>query len=155
MNMTNDRYWNETLVMAYLQDATAIHRRLPPVKVPTYHTFWPEMPKGSWEKFYDAVNGKTRLGSPMPAEVSFSDEVLEWLRWLDRHHQKVIFMRSSRIPWKIITAELGKCKTTLWYDMKNSLIQIGAHLEKKDPQGEYFRHLRCRANGVFNHLQTL
>lgn len=147
----NDRYWDEQLAMAYLRDAAGIHRRLPPVKVPTYRTLWPETLKDDWTRLYDMVNGRTNIGSPYPAEVTYSEEIMAWLRWLDRHHQQVVWMRANRIPWKIITEELDRAKTTLWHDMRSGLNQIASRLDVHDPQGEHFSHLRNRANGVFEH----
>ena len=153
MSIASDRYWHEKMVMSYLQDAAAIHRRLPPVKVPTYHSLWPETLKDDWQRFHDAVNGKTKLGAPYPAEVSFSDDVLGWLRWIDRRHQQIVFMRANNIPWKLITDQLERGQTALWHDMNNGLTQIGMRLEAKDPLGEHYRRLRLRANGIFDDLQ--
>lgn len=131
MNRIRNTRWNEKLVMIYLEDAAAIHRRLPEVKVPGYFSLWPETLSDDWTRLHDAVNGKTRLGSPMPNEVTFHEEVMEWLRWLDRYEQQLVWMRANRIPWKVLTEQFGKSKTTLWRDTSRGLNRISSMLTAK------------------------
>lgn len=128
MHRIRNTHWNEKLVMIYLEDAASIHRRLPEVKVAGYFSLWPETLADDWTRLYDATHGKTRLGSPMPSEVSFHEEVMEWLRWLDRYEQQVVWMRANRIPWKMLTEEFGRSKTTLWRDASRALGRISAAL---------------------------
>jgi len=135
-------YWNEKMVMAYLEEAADIHRRLPNVRVPGYHTLWPATMKDDWEKLYDAINGKTRLGSPMPRQVTFHEKVMAWLRWVNRYEQQIIWMRANNMPWKILSGEFDKSKTTLWRDVNGGLIRIAAVLNARDPHGIEYERLR-------------
>ena len=56
-----DKIWTDKMVMAYLEEAADIHRRLPPVTVQGYFNLWPETLKDDWKRLYDSVNAKTRL----------------------------------------------------------------------------------------------
>lgn len=129
--------WNEKSVMAHLEEAAGIHRRLPEVKVRGYYSLWPETLKDDWHRLYDAMHSKTRLGPPMPPEVTYHEQIMAWLRWLDPYSQKIVWMRANRVPWKIIASAIGKGKTTLWQEMKSSLSLIAAKLnaDVKPPGG--------------------
>ena len=132
MSRIQHRHWNEKIVMAYLEDAASIHRRLPEVKVAGYFSLWPETMADDWTRLYDAVNGQNRLGSPMPREVSYHEEIMEWLRWLDRHQQQIVWMRANRIPWKVLTVQFEKNKTTLWREMNSGLLRIASILSTRE-----------------------
>jgi hypothetical protein len=129
MKQLQHNQWSECTVMAYLEEAASIHRRLPQVKVPGYFSLWPDTLKDDWEQLYDAVNRRTRLGSPMPHEVTYHEQIMDWLRWIDRDQQQIVWMRANRLPWKILVAELGQSKTTLWRQQRNALARIAAKLE--------------------------
>lgn len=137
MKHIENHHWNEKIVMAYLEEAADIHRRLPEVKMQGYYSLWPETLKDDWERFYDAVHGRTRMGPPMPQEVTFHEEIMAWLRLVDRYHQQIIWMRANRIPWKIISSAIGKGKATLWRELKNGLNQIVAILNSRQDAHEY------------------
>lgn len=126
--MKNDPVWTEKMVMAYLEEAAAIHRRLPPVKVQGYMNLWPETLKSDWERFYDAANTRTRPGPVMPHEVTYHELIMAWLRWLDPYSQKIVWMRANRIPWKVIEGELDRHRATLWRDTTQALCQIAGRL---------------------------
>lgn len=146
MNMKPTLYWSEKIVAGYIIQCASIHRRLPEVRVPGYHTLWPVTMKDEWERLYDMLNGKPTLGSPMPPEVSFSDAVLEWLQLLDRSQQQLVWMRANRVPWKILVEEFGRSKPTLWREHCACLSRIKYHLNRIDPWGEHYRQMRSRAN---------
>jgi len=148
-------YWSENLVMMYLEEAAAIHRRLPAVGVRGHQTLWPTTMQDDWERFYDLINGKTTLGSPMPPEVTFQEKVMDWLPLLERSKQQIVWMRANRIPWKILVDELGRSKPTLWREMRSSLAGISAYLNVLDPKGREFTELRLRANGRINTLKHI
>ena len=131
MKRISQCYWTERMVMAYLEDAASIHRRLPEVKVAGYFSLWPETMKDDWTRLHDAVNGHDRLGSPMPPEVTYHEEIMGWLRWLNPETQQIVWMRANCIPWKILVDEFGKSKTTLWREQSNGLIRIASILNAK------------------------
>ena len=144
-------YWNEKIVMGYLMHAASIHRRLPPVQVQGYGSLWPVTLHDDWERFYDLVNGRTTLGSPMPIEVTYHEEVMEWLLQLDPHRQQIIWMRANQIPWKIMVEEFGQCKVVLWRRLSAGLEEIITSLNRRDLRGEYFRALRSRTYELVKH----
>ena len=138
-------YWNPKIVMGHLMQAAAIHRRMPGVHVPGYHTLWPETMKDEWTHLYDMLNGRTTLGPPYPPEVSYHEEVMEWLQLLDRPKQQLLWMRANRVPWKILVEEFDRSKPTLWREMNESLEVIVRHLNRADVMGDHFKQLRNRA----------
>jgi len=141
-------YWNERVVLAYLEEAAAIHRRLPSAGPSGFHSLWPETMKDDWHRLYDLLHGKTRLGAPMPPEVTFQEQVMEWLRILPRDQQQLVWMRANNVPWKILVHEYGRSKPTLWREQKRSLARIAATLNSIDREGRFHRHLRARAGGI-------
>lgn len=148
-------YWHEKLIMAYLIQAASIHRRLPEVRPQGYQTLWPTTLKDDWERLYDLLNGRSTLGSPMPPEITFHEEVMTWLRQLDRKQQQLCWMRANRIPWKILVEEFDRSKASLSRDLHTALESLVAHLNRIDPKGDYFRQLRSRANSVAWPCETL
>lgn len=132
MNHPTNPRWNEKIVMAYLEDAAAIHRRMPEVKVAGYYSLWPETMKDEWSRLYDLINGTSKLGPPMPKEVSYHEEIMTWLNWIDHDLRQIVWMRANRIPWKILEEQFSKNKTTLWRDMNGGLIRISSILTAKE-----------------------
>jgi len=135
MSRIRREHWNEKIVMAYLEDAAEIHRRLPEVKVPGYFSLWPETMKDDWTRLYDSVHGACRLGSPMPSEVTYHEEIMDWLRWLNPHQQQIVWMRANRIPWKVLADQFGSNRTTLWRDMNAGLVRIASILSERARSG--------------------
>ena len=138
-------YWNEKIVMGYLMQAANIHRRMPEVRMPGYYSLWSDTMKDKWARLYDTLNGKSTLGSPMPPEVDFQDEVMAWLRLLNRRQQQIVWMRANGVPWKILIDEFGRSKPTLWRELSQCLRQIIVILNRRDPKGNYFQRLRSHA----------
>jgi hypothetical protein len=131
MSWMKQHHWNEKIVMAYLEDAAAIHRRLPEVKVAGYFSLWPDTMKDDWTRLYDAVNGKNRIGPPNAREVTYHEEIMQWLRWLERPQQQIVWMRANRIPWKVLVDQFGISRVTLWHDMNSGLLRIASILSEK------------------------
>ena len=138
-------YWNTKIVEGFLIQAADIHRRLPDVRTPGYHSLWPPTLQDEWERLYDAINGRPTLGSPLPAEVSYSEAVMEWLRYVDPPSRQLLWMRANRVPWKILIEEFSRSKPTLWREQTRCLHAIVCHLNREDSLGERFRGLRARA----------
>lgn len=131
MTLLRGQHWNEKIVMAHLEEAASIHRRLPEVKVAGYFSLWPETMKDDWTRLYDAVNGRNRMGSPMPHEVTYHEEIMQWLRWLPKSEQQIIWMRANRIPWKSLEHQFDVNRTKLWREMNAGLIRIASILNTK------------------------
>lgn len=146
MHIKPSLYWNDKIVMAYLIQAASIHRRLPDVKVPGYFTLWPVGQKDEWEKLYDMLNAKSTLGSPMAPEVTFSEEVMEWLRQLDRDQQSLVWARANKVPWKILIEDFGRSRASLFRDFGEALHVLISHLNRLDPRGDHFKELKQRTN---------
>lgn len=149
MNSSQPPYWTASFVMFYLREAASIHRRLPDVSVPGYRSLWPDtLHDDEWERLYERLNGRIRLGAPMPPEVTYHEAVMEWLPWIDRRQQQLVWMRANRIPWNILVDELGRSKTSLWRELRRGLAILVEHLNRTDPGGTVHRKLRGRANAI-------
>jgi len=144
-------YWNEKLVMMHLSHAASIHRRLPEPYTPGFHSLWPDTLVEEWQRLYDAINGKNTLGPPYASEVDYHEQIMEWLRILERPQQQLCWMRANAIHWAILVEEFGRCKRTLWGRMNEGLYSIALHLNRIDPQGDHFRQIREKANAVNQH----
>ena len=148
MSIKPTLYWSEKIVMAYLIKAAEIHRRMPEVKVAGYHCLWPHhMIEDEADHLCEIIHGKPTLGPPMPPEVDFQDEVMAWLRLLERRQQQVVWMRANGIPWKILEAEFDRSKPTLWRELGRCLQTMISHLNQIDLRGHHFKQLRSRAYG--------
>ncbi len=145
MTVTPILYWRAKTVESYLIQAAAIHRRLPEVRTPGYHSFWPATLQEEWQRLYDSINGRPTLGSPMPAEVSFSEAVVEWLQCVEPSSRQLLWMRANRVPWKILVEEFSRSKPTLWREHTRCIQKISVHLQRIDPRGSHFRELRAKA----------
>lgn len=146
MTIKPSLYWNDKIVMSFLIQAADIHRRLPDIRRPGYyHSLWPHaMLIEEANHLCEIIHGKSTLGPPMPPEVTFQDEILEWLSWLDKKQRQITWMRSNQIPWKIMEEDFGRSKSTLWRELHRCLQILISHLNRKDPKGEYFKRLRSR-----------
>jgi len=138
-------YWSPKIIEGFLIQAATIHRRLPDVRIPGYHSLWPPTMQDEWERLYDAINGRPTLGPPLPAEVSYSEAVMEWLQCVDPTSRQLLWMRANRVPWKILIEEFSRSKPTLWREHTRCLEAITKYLQAVDPRGERFRELRAKA----------
>ena len=145
MRKTPTYFWNEKIAMGHLIQAAAIHRRMPEVRMPGYHTLWPVMMQEEAGRLLELIHGKTTLGPPMPPEVTYHEKVMEWLRLLERRQQQLVWSRANQVPWKILVEEFGRSKPTLWRELDRCLGKIVTYLNRTDPHGETFRRLRERA----------
>lgn len=151
MNRKPNLYWDEKIVMSYLIHAASIHRRLPEVKAKGYFTLWPPTLQDDWDRLYNALHGQTTLGSPMPPEVTFHEEVMAWLPYLNRHEQQLVWMRSNKVPWKILTVDFDRSKASLSRDLVAALSRLVVRLNRIDSDGHYYQRLQRRANGYLSH----
>jgi hypothetical protein len=138
-------YWNPKIIEGFLIQAAMIHRRLPNIHIPGYHSLWPPTLQDEWERLYDTINGKPTLGPPLPPEVSYSEAVMDWLQYVEPTSRQLLWMRANRVPWKILIEEFSRSKPTLWREHTRCLENIGGHLQRIDPRGEDFRELRAKA----------
>lgn len=135
-------YWTEKIVMAFMEEAAEIHRCIPEVRVPGYHSMWPDTLKDDWERYYDMLYARRRRNYALPKQVDFMEEVMRWLRWLNVIEQRVIWARANNIPWKVLEHDFNSSKTTLWRHLNVGTNRLAAILNNNDPDGDYQNKLK-------------
>jgi hypothetical protein len=100
-----DREWTADCVADLFEEAFRTLRKLPPVKAQGYFSAWPEY----FHSFADQVGQEPRLRRPKPGprQITEAEEVLMWLRWLEKDDARIVWLRANRTPWKKIGWELG------------------------------------------------
>ena len=74
--------WTSTLVEERLNEAAAVMRRLPAVRVQGYFNTWPTM-KTEFDDLIGQTPEPMRLSPPTAAAITRMEETLAWLRWLE------------------------------------------------------------------------
>jgi hypothetical protein len=128
--------------MAFMEEAAEIHRCIPDVRVPGYHSMWPDTLKDDWERYYDMLHARRRRNYALPKQVDFMEEVMRWLRWLNVIEQRVIWARANNIPWKVLEHDFNSSKTTLWRHLNVGTNRLAAILNNNDPDGDYQNKLK-------------
>lgn len=103
--------WTVEQVEGRFDEAVAVMRRLPDVRIPGYFNTWPEMVV----EFADRVGReprKTKLPPPSPAAITRMEETLTWLRWLEGQDAKLTWARSEGTPWKFLCSRFGIARST-------------------------------------------
>jgi hypothetical protein len=103
--------WTPELVEERLNEAAAVMRRLPAVRVQGYFNTWPKM-KTDFDDLIGQAPEPMRLPPPTAAAITRMEEALAWLRWLEVENVKLVWMRAERAPWKAICWRFGIARTT-------------------------------------------
>jgi hypothetical protein len=119
--------WTPTLVEAHLADAAETMCRLPRPRPAGFYNRWPEVLRDEFE-LRATADGPPSLGCATPDAVTRAEEVLLWLRFLDRDDQSIVWARANRRSWKAIGFDEGIDRTTGWRRYKTALAVIAAHL---------------------------
>ena len=56
---------------------------------------------------------------------------MDWVRWIEEPERKLVWSRAARVPWKVITGEMGCDRTTAWRRWQLALTKIAARLNAK------------------------
>lgn len=102
--------WTRTQVEERLEEAAAVMKRLPPVRVQGYFSAWPEV----MHSFGDLVGQEPQLKLPPPSAraIDRMDETMLWLRWLEPELGKLVWARAEGSPWKPICWRFGIARAT-------------------------------------------
>ena len=121
--------WTPQLVADRLEEAASTLRRLPMVGLNPreYGNAWPAIVYDANEA-YGWNNAELRLGPPSGEAITRMDEAMEWLRWLEPEDVKLVWMRATRIPWKIIQQKIGVARSTAASRRTAAILQIVAIL---------------------------
>ena len=119
--------WTPRLVEAFLEEAATTSRVLPEVRASGFFNTWPGI-KRSIVEITAMTPESTRNNSATPAAMSRMDEVMLWLRWLDRDDQHLVWDRASGKPWKLIAHDRSIDRTTAWRRWTIAIATIAARL---------------------------
>ncbi len=106
----------ETEVENRIYEAVDTLKRLPVPDIQRSVTRWPDVLRDSHEAYgYDAVH--LRLAPAAPDAITRLDETLQWLRWLPRAAQRILWSRANGFSWRRIASYVGKAPNTCraWY----------------------------------------
>ena len=118
--------WTINVVADRFHEAAVTARRLPPVKVQGYASYWPDIHRQSWEGYADERIVLRFAASP--AAIDRFGETVRWLRWLDEEQRRLVWLRAQYVPWREICARTGLIRKTAWRHWQHALVLIVAHL---------------------------
>lgn len=118
--------WTAEAVADQFEEAFRTLRKLPPVKVQGYFNTWPEMVHSSRE--IAAMEPQPMRLWPSTAAITRLEQTFDWVLWIDVDERKLVWSRAARVPWKVISWELGCDRTTAWRHWQLALTKIAARL---------------------------
>lgn len=125
--------WTPELVADRLEEAASTIHRLPSVVPKGYYSFWPDIVHDAMEA-YGWDKTVVRLGPPSAGSISRMDEALAWLLWLDPDQVKLVWLRATRMPWKLIVRRFACDRTTAWRKWNLAIHRILSRLEAQEEQ---------------------
>ncbi|MET4701718.1 hypothetical protein ABIE65_004766 [Constrictibacter sp. MBR-5] len=122
----SDQDWTAEAVADHFAEAFRTLRKLPPVRVQGYFNRWPEIVRSSRE--IAAMEPQPMRIWPSTAAIARLEQTFDWVHWIDVDERKVVWSRAARVPWKLISYELGCDRTTAWRRWQLALTKIAARL---------------------------
>ncbi|MEO5363851.1 MAG: DUF6362 family protein [Magnetococcus sp. DMHC-8] len=116
-----DGKWTAKMVADRLEEAASTIRRLPVagLKPKGYKSAWPEVIQDALEACGEQAI--VRLGPPPADAITRMDEAMEWLRWLEPDQVRLVWMRATRTPWKLILRQWCVSRVTAWRVWNSSM----------------------------------
>jgi hypothetical protein len=115
----NERF-SEEQIIAIFKEAVRTLKKLPPVRVQGYFNAWPEMIYT--EREVARMDQKSKVWRATPDAISRMEKAIGWLSLLeDTVERKIVWMRSSNIPWEIIKKTFGFSRVTANKKYKNAI----------------------------------
>lgn len=68
------------------------------------------------------------LGIPPAGAIICMDDAIEWLNWLELDQIRLVWLRASRTPWKMIMRRFGISRSTAFTRWNAAILQIVAIL---------------------------
>lgn len=116
-------------VAARFEEALYTLKRLPKPYVMGYHTLWPPIVYTTRE-IMQQEKKKFRLGPPLPKAIDRMEEVFVWIAWLETEERNLIWLRASRMPWRVICTRVGACRKIVWQRWMKALLKIAQRANK-------------------------
>ncbi|MBF0463411.1 MAG: hypothetical protein HQL87_18780 [Magnetococcales bacterium] len=138
-----DGKWTKEMVADRLEEAASTIRRLPVagLKPKEYGSTWPDVILDAMEA-YGRDEPVIRLGPPPADAITRMDEAMEWLRWLEPDEVRLVWMRATRTPWKMIMRYFGIARSTASARWTTAIMQVTAILNL--PKGKNVQTSFCR-----------
>ena len=105
------RRWSESEIEARIEEAVDTLKRVPVPDIQRSVTMWPEFVHDAHEAYgYGEFRPPRRPAAP--DAISRLDETLNWLRWLPRPAQRILWSRANGFSWRRIAYFVGKAPNT-------------------------------------------
>ena len=86
-------------------------------------------PRLSWpEREIAAMEPEPMRVLPSAQAISALERTFDWALWITEAERKLIWSRAARVPWKVISGEMGCDRTTAWRRWQLALTKIAARL---------------------------
>ena len=121
-----DREWTADDVADHFEEAFRTLRKLPPVKAQRYFGAWPQVLRTKRE--IAAMEPEPMRVWPSAAAITRLERTFDWVLWIEEPERKLVWSRAARVPWKVITVEMGCDRTTAWRRWQLALTKIAARL---------------------------
>lgn len=122
--------WTHKDVAARFEEALYTLKRLPKPYVIGYHTLWPPIVYTTWE-IMQQEKPRFRLGPPLPRAIDQMEETFVWLAWLEVEERHLVWLRASRLPWKVICTRFGISRTVACERWTVALTRIAQGINRK------------------------
>jgi Domain of unknown function (DUF6362) len=118
--------WTAEAVADHFEEAFRTLRKLPVVTVQGYFNTWPDILRTSRE--IAAMEPQPMRVWPSAAAITRLEQTFDWVLWIGIDERKLVWSRAARVPWKLISGELGCDRTTAWRRWQLALTKISARL---------------------------
>lgn len=111
-----------------IEQAAQTLRKMPPVKVNGFKSFWPEIVYSSHEA-YGWEQARFSRSVPTAKQISEMDEAFVWLTWVEKNEAQIVWARSQgghAGRWKSIQRmfDTYRCIRSLQNDYKLAIVKI-------------------------------
>ena len=121
-----ERDWTTDDVADHLEEAFRTLRRLPPAHPRGHASHWPQVIRSARE--IATMRPEPMRIVPSAAAITRLEQSFDWMQWLDEGERKLVWSRAARVPWKVISGEMGCDRTTAWRRWQLALTRIAARL---------------------------
>lgn len=125
----NQPTWTKEAVIAAFEEAHRTLRKLPAEKVSGYFSSWPEILYTEAE--IAKMDKKPKQWFATPESISRLERTCSWMRFIaETESRKIIWLRASRTPWKLICHKFGISRPTASKNWQKAICRIVQQLEE-------------------------
>lgn len=113
-----------------LETAAYVERLLPAVRAPKYRCCMPDIIYTRQELLF--MERKPIKIKPTQIQIDLWEKVvLNWLPLLTAYERNLVWKRANRVPWKLLSRELGRTRIHLWRIYDRALLKIDCYTQQK------------------------